>query len=242
MSKILKALEHAEADAREGHDRNPAASEEAGAHPSGASGPDGFSQVNLEEEMIALHQRLDALLPEGPCRALEFIGSRDGEGTSTVIAEFARVSAARFGQRVLLLQLDRPGRAGRVGGGGPDRSVADAAPVPAGSGTLDIAPLPPACLAVAHTGDSPEPAATWARLRSAYDLILVDAPPASTSPQGLGVSRQVDGVVLVIAAEDTRWPVAERVRQSIERSGGRVLGVVLNKRRYHIPRWIYQRL
>ena len=242
MSKILKALEHAEADAREGRYWNLAASEGAGAHSSGVSGPDGFSPVNLEEEMIGLHQRLDALLPEGPCRALEFIGSRDGEGTSTVIAEFARVSATRFGQRVLLLQSDRPERAGRGGGGEPDRTVADAAPVPAGSGTLDIAPLPPACLAVAHGGDSPGPAATWARLRSAYDLILVDAPPATTSPQGLAVSRQVDGVVLVIAAEDTRWPVAERVRQSIERSGGRVLGVVLNKRRYHIPRWVYQRL
>jgi Mrp family chromosome partitioning ATPase len=56
------------------------------------------------------------------------------------------------------------------------------------------------------------------------------------------VSRQVDGVVLVLAAEDTRWPVAERVKESIERSGGRVLGIVLNKRRYHIPPCIYRRL
>jgi Mrp family chromosome partitioning ATPase len=73
-------------------------------------------------------------------------------------------------------------------------------------------------------------------------LILVDAPPATTSPQGLAVCRQVDGVVLVLAAEDTRRPVAERVKQSIERSGGRLLGIVLNKRQYHIPRCVYERL
>jgi hypothetical protein len=32
------------------------------------------------------------------------------------------------------------------------------------------------------------------------------------------------------------------VKQSIERSGGRVLGVVLNKRQCHIPHFIYKRL
>jgi len=49
-------------------------------------------------------------------------------------------------------------------------------------------------------------------------------------------------VVLVLAAEETRWPVAERVKDNIERSGGRVLGIALNKRRYHIPAFVYQRL
>ncbi len=242
MSKILEALENAQTDAHGGGPR----SEEIGPRdgfvrddPPVAAGQ---SRVSLDEEMVGLYQRLDALLPSGTTRTLEFIASREGEGTSTVAGEFARVSAARFKQRVLLLMMDVRSPAATPLGRGPEAGAPDAAEQAERRGRLDIAPLPPACLAVAYRGDSSEPAATWAHLRSAYDLILVDAPPATTSPQGLAVSRQVDGVVLVIEAEDTRWPVAERVRQSIERSGGRVLGVVLNKRRYHIPRWVYQRL
>ena len=242
MSKILEALEHAQADARGGHAWNLAAEQDPGAGHDGVSGPAGFSLVNMEEEMVLLHQRLDAMFPDRGSRAIEFIGSREGEGTSTVVWEFARVSAARFGQRVLFLQIDRPGRAGRIIGDESTGAAAHAALSPAGTGTLDVAPFPPELLAVSHTGESEGPAAIWAPLRAAYDLILVDAPPATTSPQGLAVSRQVDGAVLVIAAEETRWPVAERVKQSIERSGGRVLGVVLNRRKYHIPRWVYQRL
>jgi protein-tyrosine kinase len=36
--------------------------------------------------------------------------------------------------------------------------------------------------------------------------------------------------------------VAETVRDKIKRSGGKILGLVLNKRRYYIPEWIYKRL
>jgi protein-tyrosine kinase len=36
--------------------------------------------------------------------------------------------------------------------------------------------------------------------------------------------------------------VAQRAKESIERSGGRVVGIVFNKRQYHIPDFIYKRL
>jgi len=242
MSKILEALDHAQAGARAGDVRNEGGSDRPVARHDGYSGPAGFSTVNMEEEMVALHQRLDALLSDRPRRAIEFIGSREGEGTSTVARAFARVSAARFGQRVLLLEMEPEGGAVRRPGVESDRTLEDATPSTAEGGTLHVAPLPREFLAPPHTGDSQGPPAIWARVGTAYDLILIDAQPATASPQGLAVPRLVDGVVLVLAAEDTRWPVAERVKQSIERSGGRVLGVVLNKRQYHIPQWVYQRL
>jgi hypothetical protein len=242
MSKILEALDNAQADAWAGGVQNETAPSGAVAPPDAAPATVRFSRVSMEEEMIALRQRLDALLPDRPTRAIQFIGSREGEGTSTVVEEFARHSATRFDQRVLLLKMGWPSPAEGGPGMGSDGAAADAAVRTPGGGTLDVAPLPQVFLAASHAADSQGPAAVWARLREAYDLILVDALPATSSPQGLAVSRQVDGVVLVLAAEDTRWPVAGRVRQSIERSGGRVLGIVFNKRQYHIPRWIYKRL
>jgi Mrp family chromosome partitioning ATPase len=242
MSKIFEALENAQADARAGDVRNEATAPGPVADHAGESTPAMFSRVSMEEEMVSLRQRLDALLPDHAHRTIEFIGSREGEGTSTVVYEFARISATRFGQRVLLLEMDRHPRFQGRPGIGFDGALADAMPPMAGGATLDIEPLPQELLAASRTTDSPGPAAAWARLRTAYDLVLIDAPPATTSPQGLAVASQVDGVVLVLAAEDTRWPVAERVKQSIERSGGRVLGVVLNKRQCHIPQFIYKRL
>jgi Mrp family chromosome partitioning ATPase len=45
---------------------------------------------------------------------------------------------------------------------------------------------------------------------------------------------------MVVEAERTRSPIVDQARRSIESNGGRMLGVVLNKRRFHIPRFLYQ--
>ena len=62
-----------------------------------------------------------------------------------------------------------------------------------------------------------------------------------------GVSFCSDGPVsyensLVLEAGKTRRQVAIRARKELEEAGGKLLGVVLNKRRYYIPDWIYRRL
>jgi hypothetical protein len=36
--------------------------------------------------------------------------------------------------------------------------------------------------------------------------------------------------------------VAQSIKDRISKRGGKVLGVVLNKRRHYIPHWIYKRL
>ncbi len=75
-----------------------------------------------------------------------------------------------------------------------------------------------------------------------FDLILVDSPPATASSDGLAVSRMADGVVLILEAEKTRWPIAESIKDKIIKNGGNILGIAFNKRRHHIPGFIYKRL
>jgi len=89
-------------------------------------------------------------------------------------------------------------------------------------------------------GDSLESALD--RLRDEFDFILFDAPPAMESATGLAISAMADGMVLVVEAEKTRWQVADSVRDAVEKQGGKVLGVVLNKRQYHVPEFVYKRL
>jgi Mrp family chromosome partitioning ATPase len=78
--------------------------------------------------------------------------------------------------------------------------------------------------------------------RTRFDLVLIDSPPLETSSDGLAMVRKADGVVLVIEAEKTRWPVVQNLRDSVIQHGGNILGVVFNKRRYYVPGWVYKRL
>jgi hypothetical protein len=77
---------------------------------------------------------------------------------------------------------------------------------------------------------------------SHYDLVLVDAPPLSRSLLGVFAAPSAQATLAVVAAEETRASVALNLIERIGGAGGRVLAVVLNKRRYYIPKQIYQRL
>jgi Mrp family chromosome partitioning ATPase len=51
------------------------------------------------------------------------------------------------------------------------------------------------------------------------------------------MSKALDGVVLVVEAERTRSLSVRATQKTIQVHGGTVLGVVLNKRRSHVPRF-----
>jgi Mrp family chromosome partitioning ATPase len=76
-------------------------------------------------------------------------------------------------------------------------------------------------------------------LRKLYDLILIDSPATTKSALGPALAKKTDRVLLVIEADRTRVPVVAAAARAIEVNGGRVLGVVLNKRRFRVPRLFY---
>jgi Mrp family chromosome partitioning ATPase len=80
------------------------------------------------------------------------------------------------------------------------------------------------------------------QLRQRYDLVVFDSPAPTDSPDMLALSAKVDGVVLVIQADQTRFHQAKRTKELIESNGGKLIGLVFNKRRFFIPDWIYKRL
>jgi len=79
-------------------------------------------------------------------------------------------------------------------------------------------------------------------LRTHFDYIVLDAPPASLFPETLVFSGVVDGVVLIIDAGKVRKQVALKTKNEIINAGGKIIGIVLNKRKYYIPDWIYKRI
>jgi capsular exopolysaccharide synthesis family protein len=79
-------------------------------------------------------------------------------------------------------------------------------------------------------------------MQDRFDYVILDAPPLPSFSESRIICPKVDGVVLVVAAGKTRRQVALRAKQALEESGGRVLGVVINRRKYYVPEWIYKRL
>jgi Mrp family chromosome partitioning ATPase len=79
-------------------------------------------------------------------------------------------------------------------------------------------------------------------LRSRFAHTLIDCPSISASCEASVLARDVDGVVLVVEADQTRRDQILRARQTIQMANGKLLGLVLNKRSYPVPGWFYRKL
>ncbi len=200
--------------------------------------------------MLSLYKTIEAILPHLKQKTIQFIGSREGEGTSTIAREFARISATRIGKSVLLLDGDRHQTtqkdyfALKSNYSWLDALIktdcVDNALYQIGESKLFVSPSCNSSTSTPEMFDSPRFDTFWRTLRDRFDLVLIDSPPLTISPDGLAIAGRVDGVILVLEAEKTRWQTAKNVKDSISRVGGQVLGLVLNKRRYYIPESIYK--
>jgi len=205
-------------------------------------------------EMAALYYNISALRTSDAPVVLQFVASRPGEGTSAIARAFASFAAGEETGAVLLVDCSCHGT--------PARTLSAAARVPSPSlaevaragepleraiepgrmsAHLHEARLADHANSLLHTN-----ATAWAGLldqaRQRYRFTILDCPAVSTNPDAVVLSRSCDGVVVVVEAESTRGPVIRATIETIERFGGRVLGLAFNKRRFYIPRWIYRRL
>jgi len=79
-------------------------------------------------------------------------------------------------------------------------------------------------------------------LRVSFDNILIDCRPLKSSSEGAVLASSADGVVVVVEAGRTRRDEIMNAQRTVEVAGGKLLGFVLNKRRYPVPEWLYKRL
>jgi capsular exopolysaccharide synthesis family protein len=79
-------------------------------------------------------------------------------------------------------------------------------------------------------------------VRNSFDYVIFDSAPIGGFADTQTLCSKVDGVILVITYEKTRRQVALRAKKELEDAGANILGVVINRRKYYIPDWIYRRL
>lgn len=73
-------------------------------------------------------------------------------------------------------------------------------------------------------------------------LVLVDLPSVLRSVDGVKLAKACDAVVMVVRANSTRWEAVAEARRLLERAGVHILGAILNRRRFDLPSWLYERL
>ena len=75
---------------------------------------------------------------------------------------------------------------------------------------------------------SPRYTEMMASLRENYDVILVDSPPAGVIVDALEIAKYCDGAIIVVAYNKGRGQDIGEVTASIQKTGCRVLGAVMN--------------
>jgi protein-tyrosine kinase len=248
MGKVCRALEKAQKQ----YERNaleaarkatataaPAVDPEASVH-----GPRDCYEA-LKTNILARH-------PGQAVKTILFSGTAHGDGASTTAINFAATLACNRRLKVLLLEanLRTPGlhaafdiEADRglsdiiANGNKPGVYIKKVAP-----GNMALVTAGSTLTGAVSLFESERFSSFLKAARAAFDYVILDGPPVPGFAEARVLCSKVDGVVLVIKAGKTREQVAVRAKKELEEAGAKILGVVLNKRKYYIPEWIYRRL
>jgi Mrp family chromosome partitioning ATPase len=235
MSKIYEALRR--------HERAPDGPAAAADRPSVPRG----QLARALESVFPIVRRLHNDAGHGI--VLHFVSASEGEGVSTLSAEFALLVASAGDWRVLLLDGDKSQLATaanfgcRTEGGLVDQVEAGAplegAITSARDSRLQVGVLAgrrsPAVAQKAIAG-------LYDRLRAEYELTVIDCPAVFSRHYLELAPEAADGVVLVVQAERNRPAIIREAQSQIVEGGGKLIGSILNRRHTYIPSFLYRLL
>lgn len=203
-------------------------------------------------ELGLLRNSLQATLKDKPRKTLLFTSASHEEGVTTLAASYARLCAMGSDERVLLIEMNarRPALFWRMRLNSEDgvshylareRPLANVIQRDArfGFDVIHVGEKDPTAIQLNLERGFPE---LLAEASAGYDTVIVDAPPVVISPETPQIAAHVDGVVMVVFCGKTRREIVQRSIHMIEQFDGRVLGVVLNRKKYYIPDFLYQRI
>jgi capsular exopolysaccharide synthesis family protein len=219
-----------------------------------ADGPLGLVPA-LSPEVLAYYEsvgkQIQVALGSATSRILLFTAAVGEEGVSTVVSQYAEMLSRR-GERVLLVDgnprhpslhrhfhgQDAPGLAEYVAGTASREAVIHAT----GFANLSLVPLG-RCSDRSQAERITEALGEFLQgVSGLYEYVLVDTDFVGSPFLSQGAVSGADGVVFVIRAGKTNRQVAGRACDTVRRIGGQILGVVLNRRSFPIPEFIYRRL
>jgi capsular exopolysaccharide synthesis family protein len=194
--------------------------------------------------------QIEIALPHHASRVLLFTSSANREGTTEVVMGVGLTLAGAMGRSTAIIDCNvrNPDIHRRFGvehlgldeylGGklGLEQALHNTL-VP----NLYIMPLGPGLTSLAALKKE-QLAAMITTLRNRFEYVLLDSAPVGLNPETTILCDKVDAVIVVVKHGDTRREVVRRTKDMIERAEGNILGIVLNKRRFPIPEFLYRRL
>lgn len=208
------------------------------------------SKIHTESELMVMAQNIAALLPDPNKNVIQFIGSRKGEGTSTLVREFALFSAQHSQKPVLLVEADlmQPSQYQAFGieAKSPlDHVLKEGKPVEGvisqiENSNLFLATFSSKIQSALAARTFCNPTDLWKIVREQFSLILIDSSPVNVTADSLMLCKTVDGIVLVVEAEKTRSTVVKKVRDQILMKEGNLLGMIFTKRKMYISEMLYK--
>lgn len=90
---------------------------------------------------------------------------------------------------------------------------------------LPSGPIPPNPLELLHSEKFRQ---TLDMLTAHFDIVVIDSPPVELVSDALVLAEQATGVIFVVRAMSTPYPLARKAIQHIRRANGAILGVALN--------------
>ncbi len=194
---------------------------------------------NYESELYKLVRiNLDFVRTDNSMKTLLFTSSQMSEGKTTTISNLA-LAFAQTGNRVLLIDSDlRKPKIHKIFNLSNYQGLTNLIASSQSSDeiikknvykNLDIVtsgPKPPNVneLLSSHRMDD-----FLSDMKGKYDLVLIDSPPLMAVADSLSLARDVDGIVLVVAAKQTRKDDMVKSVRNIEKINIPIVGLVLTK-------------
>lgn len=206
---------------------------------------DGFSTQDGQAQIVFLAAQIAPTRSKTPSGAvvIQVVSSTRAERRSAVAAALACELAEGQNKRVVILDLNGEGD-------GQWKRFKGKDPVPVGNGDILTAQTEVPRLQVTYRAtkgpinwlriDARTLNDILTRLRTDYEMIVVDAPATRESLVALRLAKAVEGSIMAIRAEHTRAPSAARLRDQLLEAGGDIFGAVVTGRRFSVPRMIYR--
>lgn len=189
----------------------------------------------------------------GRGKTIGIVGAQSGCGATTLASNLALTSSRDCGLSTLLVDADVQRRqVGKLfdinGAPGVIQFAQGNAPI---QECIKLHPGLPemALISVNHANDRVTPddldldsvLEGLNSLAKNFDLVVVDLPPANQPDQLFALATRLDAVLMVVESEVTTTQDARRLHQMLLNSPAHLLGVVLNKTKSYVPRWLGRR-
>ena len=191
----------------------------------------------IAEAYRTLRTNIQYAKVDGELKVLLFTSAGPGEGKSTVAANTA-VALAQAGHKVILVDCDlrnpvqhhvfhlnKKGLTNCLVGESPAIELLQETEVP-NLRVLTSGPIPPN---PAELLGSSRMELALNSLKEIADYIVLDCPPVIAVTDASVLSRKVDGVILVLEANQVRPEMAQKAKELLENAQATILGAILNR-------------